>query len=199
MPAPSRRTMIADAIITTLAESGSRGLTHRAVDEAAGLPVGSTSYYLRSRAALLEAAVARLAELDAKAVTDAGAADPTVVLAAVMREALTGEGRARTLARYELSLEAVRRPELRRSLAAGTARLEAVLADRVGTLLPRADAEARARDLLAFIDGILFAEITGTHSRPRSNNDIRAAADWIMRTTSPVPMPPGAATPSPAS
>ena len=179
---PNRRTLIADAIIDTLAATGSRGLTHRAVDEAAGLPLGSTSYYLRTRAALLEAAVARLADLDAEAVEQAGDQDPGAALAAVMQAALSGDGRTRTLARYELSLEAVRRPEIRSSLATGTARLEALLADRLSGEFPRDEAEARARDVLAFIDGIIFAEITGTHSTARSADDLRSAADLVVQT-----------------
>lgn len=41
--------------MSVLAQAGSRGLTHRAVDRAAGLAEGSTSAYFRSRAALLGA------------------------------------------------------------------------------------------------------------------------------------------------
>src|ERR1051326_7175822 len=59
----SRRALIADAAISTLARDGMRGLTHRAVDRAAGLPEGSASYYFRPRQALLRATVERLAEL----------------------------------------------------------------------------------------------------------------------------------------
>ena len=66
-----RRVLIADAAIETLARAGSRGLTHRAVDRTAGLPLGSTSYYLRTRADLLRAAVDRLAELDSTALAPA--------------------------------------------------------------------------------------------------------------------------------
>src|SRR6266568_2291300 len=61
--AMSRRALIADAAISTLARDGMRGLTHRAVDRAAGLPEGSASYYFRTRQALLQATVERLAEL----------------------------------------------------------------------------------------------------------------------------------------
>lgn len=62
---PSRRDALADAAIAVLANKGGRGLTHRAVDSAAGLPEGSTSYYFRTRQALLTAVVQRLAVLDA--------------------------------------------------------------------------------------------------------------------------------------
>ncbi len=42
-----------------LAESGARGLTHRAVDLAAGVPTGTASNYFASRDALIEALVER--------------------------------------------------------------------------------------------------------------------------------------------
>jgi len=64
--APSARTrQVGDAAIAVLAEHGARGLTHRAVDQAAGLPPGTTSNYARTRAALLTLALTRIAELDA--------------------------------------------------------------------------------------------------------------------------------------
>jgi hypothetical protein len=47
----SRRALIADTAISTLARDGMRGLTHRAVDRAAGLPEGSASYHFRTRQA----------------------------------------------------------------------------------------------------------------------------------------------------
>ena len=55
-----RRDAIADAAIHLVATRGLRGLTHRAVDAEAGLPPGSTSYYLRTRNALLTACVNRM-------------------------------------------------------------------------------------------------------------------------------------------
>ncbi|WP_412075157.1 TetR/AcrR family transcriptional regulator [Streptomyces xanthophaeus] len=63
-PAADRRTLIADTAIGLVAASGLRGLTHRAVDGAAGLPAGSTSYYFRTRTALIGACYRRLGELD---------------------------------------------------------------------------------------------------------------------------------------
>ena len=66
-----RRTAIADAAIRLVATRGVRGLTHRAVDAELGLPAGSTSYYLRTRQALLAACVERLLALDAGAVLTA--------------------------------------------------------------------------------------------------------------------------------
>ncbi len=109
-----------------------RGLTHRAVDEAAGLPQGSTSNLARTRAALLEAAVRRLAEREAAVLTPgepsqataegkgAGAAPQSEDAVAAVAGALSlalhrylTRHRQLLIARYELALEATRRPELR--------------------------------------------------------------------------------------
>jgi hypothetical protein len=61
----TRAELIADTAIEVLAGQGMRGLTHRAVDLAAGLPIGSTSNHARTRAALLRTALARITELEA--------------------------------------------------------------------------------------------------------------------------------------
>ena len=116
----TRRSDLADAAIETLAAAGMRGLTHRAVDRRAGLPEGSTSYYFRTRQALLQAVVERLAELitaeiPALLVTDLDAAAEAIT---TIIETGATTGRSRHLARYELVLESVRRPELRAALSA---------------------------------------------------------------------------------
>uniref|UniRef100_UPI0027E2F68B TetR/AcrR family transcriptional regulator n=1 Tax=Nonomuraea rhizosphaerae TaxID=2665663 RepID=UPI0027E2F68B len=114
-----RSETVADTAITLLAERGMRGLTHRAVDEAAGLPPGSTSNLARTRAALLELTLSRLTELEEGALAAAyGPSLPTDpdelagLLTTALRIQLADPGR--TLARYELALEATRRPELRK-------------------------------------------------------------------------------------
>ncbi|GAA0637739.1 hypothetical protein GCM10009535_12750 [Streptomyces thermocarboxydovorans] len=62
----ARADLVADTALALLAERGMRGLTHRAVDVAAGLPQGSTSNVARTRQALLEPAVRRLADREAR-------------------------------------------------------------------------------------------------------------------------------------
>ncbi|CAM5478345.1 hypothetical protein SRIMM317S_06848 [Streptomyces rimosus subsp. rimosus] len=118
--ATPRHDRIADAALSLLAERGLRGLTHRAVDEAAGLPQGSTSNLARTRAALLETAVRRLADREAAVLTppempDAAGSGPAALADALslgLHRSLTRH-RDLTVARYELALEATRRPELR--------------------------------------------------------------------------------------
>lgn len=109
-----RREQLADAALATIAREGSRGLTHRAADRAAGVAEGTTSYYFRSRRSLLEAAVRRLAELDAQmlAALPTGSPDELVDSLAHAIADLEQE-RWLHLARLELTLESTRHPELR--------------------------------------------------------------------------------------
>ncbi|OLF11468.1 hypothetical protein BLA60_10870 [Actinophytocola xinjiangensis] len=160
---PDRRTLIADTAIATLAAEGMRGLTHRAVDRAAGLAEGSTSYYFRTREALIVAALDRMAEQDGTDIGDLGGVPTREGLAALMagllRRWLT-DGRTRTLARFELTLESTRRPELRARLVehgTGFVGLAEKLLAAAGADHPR----RRAHELTAFVDGLLYHQLVG--------------------------------------
>ena len=174
----SRRTEILDGALAVLAGQGMRGLTHRAVDTAAGLPAGSTSYYFRSRAALVAGCVQRLLEHDlAHDVPAAEAAVPAGVTGLV--DALTGIGvrmataeRRRTLARYELSLAAVRDPALRAELVRGgdvIRRRGAVLLARAGAT----DPVTAAAEAAAVLDGLVYTALT------RGPDDPAELAAWL--------------------
>jgi DNA-binding transcriptional regulator YbjK len=170
----SRRTEITDAAIRTLAAEGMRGLTHRAVDRAAEIPEGSTSYYFRTRSALLAATVDRLAELDT-AELPAPVADLdtfTAALAARMYKWTTTD-RPRQLARYELTLEATRRPDLREVLAQGDAAIRVAVADLLRATGMPAPTES-ANVLVACIDGLLFDQTVGAGGRELGVDDLRA-------------------------
>lgn len=177
----TRRSDVADAAIETLAAAGMRGLTHRAVDRRAGLPEGSTSYYFRTRQALLQAVVERLAELitaeiPALAVTNLDAAAEAIT---TIIETGATTGRSRHLARYELILEAVRRPELRAALTASWAVVQGTVAEQFAAL-GVADPRGRAVDLLALLDGLLFDAITGTGDRDLAGPGLRATVQALL-------------------
>lgn len=157
----SRRTHLADAAIATLAAHGMRGLTHRAVDRTAGLPEGSASYYFRTRLALLEAIVDRLAEAttDEFADTPIGAENFPEAAAARLHAWMTTD-RSRHLARYEISMEATRRPELRAIIAASRERIRGQVSAAFESY-GETDPDARADDLVACLDGLLFDVIVG--------------------------------------
>ncbi|MEV6655239.1 TetR family transcriptional regulator [Streptomyces sp. NPDC051219] len=176
-----RRSLIADAAISTVATAGLRGLTHRAVDSAAGLPAGSTSYYFRTRSALISACYLRLAELSVADVDhwEAGHGrldleSAAAALAALLHHWLTA-ARDRQLARFELTLEATRRPELRADLR--TAGLAA--RSRATTLLAALGAPhpAPAAELLvAWTDGLLYDRLAGALAEARPLPDVTELA-----------------------
>jgi DNA-binding transcriptional regulator YbjK len=163
---PSRSDLVADAALALLAERGMRGLTHRAVDEAAGLPQGSTSNLARTRQALLELAVRRLAEREARVLALHEMPDPRAgtgsladALALATHRALT-RNRELTLARYELALEATRRPELRAYFDATGARFREQLAALV-TGMGSTDPARHTLSLIAWADGLMFSCVAG--------------------------------------
>jgi AcrR family transcriptional regulator len=247
----TRAQRIADAAIALLAERGLRGLTHRAVDEAAGLPPGSTSNHARTRAALLSAALDRLAELEAAgfdpAASEPAASEPpasplpmrtpllsplspdqapsdtesrlqpgpqlpahgpgpdsgslrgqgsqlpplrgadsgspreqlAAIIAGGLQVALT-QGRAMTIARFELALEAGRRPELRArydSLGGGFVEMVRMLLAGAGC----PDPDRRARYLVSWCEGILFNATAGAgQADPPSAADLRTEVDLLL-------------------
>jgi AcrR family transcriptional regulator len=157
-----RARQVADAAIAVLAEHGARGLTHRAVDQAAGLSPGTTSNYARTREALLTLTLTRIAELDlaegAARVAGSGLADD---VAQMVHQWIIEPGRRRRfLARLELAFEATRRPELRaaydemgRGFRIEAARLLAA----AGSAHPERDAWT----LIAWVEGTAFYALAG--------------------------------------
>ncbi|MFD1536547.1 TetR/AcrR family transcriptional regulator [Nonomuraea guangzhouensis] len=266
-----RSEVVADAAITLLAERGMRGLTHRAVDEAADLPPGSTSNLARTRAALLELTLSRLTDLEEQALASVyrfqGPTAPTrssdafqgstaparpseafqgstaparpseafqgSTASARSSEAFQGSNawgrssdafresgssggaagslaesgpydgaaeailesdlpglvaealhvqladRRRTLARYELALEATRRPELRKIYdAAGRRFRDPVVGFLAAVGSP--DPVRHGRQLVAFGEGIMFDSIAGAGDAP-SLDDLREAVREFLR------------------
>ncbi|MFE1314582.1 MULTISPECIES: TetR/AcrR family transcriptional regulator [unclassified Streptomyces] len=168
-PSASRADLVADTALALLAERGMRGLTHRAVDEAAGLPQGSTSNVARTRQALLELAVRRHAEREARVLALEEMPDPrggldalAEGLALAVHRSLTG-GRELLIARYELALEASRRPELRAYYDATGAVFKeqlAVLLTAVGST----DPGRHVLSVIAWADGLMFSCAAGSFS-----------------------------------
>ena len=206
----ARTRQVGDAAIAVLAGQGARGLTHRAVDQAAGLPSGTTSNYARTRAALLTLALARIAELDAAegaggaselsgsgyygsgisspGISGSGSSGAGISGSGLSGAGISGSGlsgaelaeglalmldrmirspgvRSRVIARFELALEATRRPELRavydemgRGFRAEAARLLAAGGS--------ADPERDAWTVIAWMEGTAFYALAGGVRRP---------------------------------
>ncbi|MFI6106586.1 TetR/AcrR family transcriptional regulator [Streptomyces sp. NPDC051310] len=220
-----RAELIADTALALLAERGMRGLTHRAVDERAGLPQGSTSNHARTRQALLEAAVRRLADREAQVLgADAlpfaepagsraggesspgresgsgtgsgsgteggsagGAPGPGGGLDAVLDALSLALHRYLThhrdllVARYELALEATRRPELRSFYDATGRRFREPL-----TALMRAAGSAEpdrhTLSLVAWAEGLMFSCAVGSfHATAPDRAELRAGLEELLR------------------
>ncbi len=188
---PARADRVADTALALLAERGMRGLTHRAVDEAAGFPQGSTSNVARTRQALLELAVRRLADREARVLALDEMPDPrdgvealVEALALATHRAMTGN-RALTLARYELALEATRRPELRIHFDAAGARFREQLGAMV-TALGSPDPARHVRVLVAWADGLLFSGVAGSlAAAPPALDELRTGLRELLATMAP--------------
>jgi DNA-binding transcriptional regulator YbjK len=168
---------VADAAIAVLADHGGRGLTHRAVDQAGGLPPGTTSNYARTREALLTLALTRIADLDATAgaaglyrseISGSGVSGGGVSggglaegLAWMLHRMITDDGMRRQVrARFELALEANRRPELRAAYDEMGQRFRAE-ATRLLAASGSAEPERDAWTLIAWLEGTAFYALAG--------------------------------------
>lgn len=161
---PRRRTIL-DAATQVIDDQGLRGLTHRSVDRAAGLPEGTTSAYFRTRRALqlalAEYVAARMADDVDVLVEQLAGCTPEDPLAVDLVIGLLGrwlDERTLVLAKVELTLEAARDPELATMLRHNRDRVLRVVAQVLeGHGLDQA--AARAESLMASFDGILLSAL----------------------------------------
>jgi AcrR family transcriptional regulator len=169
MPEPlelsDRRRQILDAAVTVLASQGWRGLTHRAIDRAAGLPEGSSSAYYRSRSAL-QAAMAEYvvwqlavdvealaAELDQRP----GDLDNAVASTAATFERWLDDSDVLT-ARLELTLAAARDEDLAAQLREAREGLSTVV-DEILVCGGHDPSGGVSATIVAAVDGVLIAAL----------------------------------------
>ncbi|WP_145273866.1 TetR/AcrR family transcriptional regulator [Prescottella equi] len=166
---PSRRESICEAALDLAAEGGNHAVTHQAIDRRLSLAKGSTSYYFRTRDALVGAAVRRLTERSRAAFAEAygagvggvsveGAAD---LMADQIVLLLTGRRRD-VLARYALAVDAADDEELRPALAGCLFSVEKA----TGLLeaLGASDPDSAAHDLISLVEGLVFDSVYGSRS-----------------------------------
>ena len=189
---------MADTAIAIIGERGLRALTHRAVDQALALPDGSTSYYLRTRRALLERVVGRLAErtaADLRAAQEPETApepdlpdrlDALSVRAGALLDRMIGARRVDSLARYALTVELSTDPGLHRALIAGQPLREMTAA--ALNALGAPDPASQALDLVSMTDGLVFDRLVGTRSllgpdpgTPESLTELARAVRTFLR------------------
>jgi TetR/AcrR family transcriptional regulator, regulator of biofilm formation and stress response len=154
-----RREQILEATLRVIGRSGREAVTHRAVAEEAGVPLGSTTYYFDSRDDLLAQALehvageavrryARLAE-ELRSVTS-----PEELADGLLSELMSAaEDRTAYIAEYELWLEAGRRPELREAAESWCDAEQHAIAGAMESLGSR-DPATDASLVVAAIDGL---------------------------------------------
>jgi len=169
-----RRRDLCDAAIELLADDGAKGLSHLKVDRRAGVPDGTTSFYFRTREALLHAVAERVAELDLaelQSVVDSsdgrGMHPSPSRLSQVVIQAGSEPQLSRTRARYELTMQAARDPALAAILQQATDAFTKLHREILVRLMPHgAELEsAVVEDLsnvtLTFINGLMLRTANG--------------------------------------
>ncbi len=162
-----RRRDLCDAAIRLLADDGAKGLSHLKVDRKAGVPDGTTSFYFRTRSALLRAAAERSAELDLAELqaiadsSDSGEDRAPSRLSQVVIQAGSDPQLYRTRARYELTMQATRDPALAAILQQATDEFTKLHREILVQLMPHgaeldpAVVEDLSNVTLTFINGLL--------------------------------------------
>jgi len=161
----ARESVLLAAAVHVVASAGLRGLTHRAVDRAAGLPEGSCSAYMRTRAALLtrlaEFVIARFAEDItelARRITE-HAGEPGYAPAqtvAMLRSWLSQPDLL--LVRMELTIEGTRQPAVARVMQTQAERLTDVVEEAM-CAAGHEHGRDRAVTLISSIDGLLLRAV----------------------------------------
>jgi DNA-binding transcriptional regulator YbjK len=160
-----RRRVLADAAVHVLAHQGTRGLTHRAIDNEAGVPRGTSSNFFATRDLIIDAILVRIGERLAP--------NPDVHMELALREPgrelftayikdivhrLTSD-RDAALALFELRLEATRRPHVELAI---TTWLRDGLADDVA-FNTRMGLPGSQQEIALFhyaVNGFIFDQIT---------------------------------------
>jgi DNA-binding transcriptional regulator YbjK len=184
------RGRLLDAALSIVGSEGLRALTHRRIEDEAGLARGSARYHLGTNdqiiAATLEHAVLRdsrineavLAKVGFEALAGSTTSFPEI-LAALVSAFLENPGALR--ARYELLLEATRRPSLQAEAQRWRAKFVST-SELALTAAGQADPHTVAVLLVACIDGLVFdALITGRTNTPELAE--RAAAAILRAST----------------
>ena len=156
----TREQRLLDAAIEVLGTSGMRQLTHRAVDAAAGLPMGSASNRFRTRQALLVGVLRRILERETAIWTRLAIDSRTPSIEAFatvtgrLLEELSDSDRLLTQARRTLFVEAGNQPGLRAEIMQAQHEIISWMAPLLAEL-GSSDPTRHVHYLLALMDGLV--------------------------------------------
>jgi DNA-binding transcriptional regulator YbjK len=184
----ARRELLLRTTVRLIAENGIDSVGHRSVAEAAGVSLGSTTYWFSSRQEMLRQALEYFAQLEIEAVRarleavlDGGMSRARIVdeLTDLMHPQL-GDERWRTVAQYTFLLEAARRPELEQVCRRWTEAWEEALAEMFASMGARSP-RLEARMFLGMLDGLLLGQLAAP-DHDAENTVLRPAIKaWFER------------------
>ncbi|MDO0973902.1 TetR/AcrR family transcriptional regulator [Mycolicibacterium frederiksbergense] len=181
---------IVDAAIEVAGHKGIDALTHRAVAQAAGVSLSSTTYHYASREDIIAAAfrhtvATELAEMRANTARLAAMAqsEPAKVRTAVdewLRQIMVSEPRGRVYmrAQYELQLYAVAKPSMRDEVGAWQDETNDLFAHLFG-VLGAPQPTLAGQIVVAAVDGLRLAFLTSTQSLEEADEACSAALVWL--------------------
>jgi DNA-binding transcriptional regulator YbjK len=180
-PERPRREAILDATLRILRLDGPRALSHRTVAKAAGVPLAATTYYFASKEELMEEALRRVAGEEVERLDALRLALPASASveekASVLARALRAE-HERELPKFEIYLEAARRPALRAHCAHWIGAFQR-LAESALRDAGAPDPERAGRLLVAAIDGMIVQRLA-TAEGPLGEDEWRAELERLI-------------------
>jgi DNA-binding transcriptional regulator YbjK len=155
-----RRRAILEAALGVISERGVHAVSHRAVAEAAGVPLAATTYYFKSLDELLEGALRLFVDEEAARLTALaerlqGQDLPPREIARLFRSELEPD-----VAQFELYVEAARRPRMR-EVARQCIEMYAAVADAALRSAGLADPAIDPRAFVALFDGYGLHRVAG--------------------------------------
>jgi TetR/AcrR family transcriptional regulator, regulator of biofilm formation and stress response len=184
----ARRLLLLQTTVRLIADEGIDAVSHRAVAAAAGVPLGSTTYWFASRQDMLREALEYFAAQEAETLDQhlSGVLGRRLTKARLVDEFTAilvpqlGEQRWRTIAQYALVEEAARRPELEPACRRWTRAWEQALGEVFESLNAR-EPELEARMFLAMLDGLLLSQLAAPDRDPENSVIRPALKAWFDR------------------
>lgn len=184
----ARRLLLLQTTLRLIADEGIDAVSHRSVAEAAGVPLGSTTYWFSSRQDMLRQALEHFARLEIESLREHLGA---VLGRHLSRKRLVdeftdllapqlGQARWRTVAQYAFLNEAARQPELEPVCREWTLAWQEALVEVFSSLGTR-EPELEARMFLAMLDGLLLEQLATPDEDPRENVIRPALRAWFDR------------------
>ncbi len=181
-----RRAHICDAAIGVLGSQGAAGFSHHKVDDTAEIARGSTSYYYRTKLALVLATMDRIEELDANDISQFLGQDELAMSqsAEFLHNWLKGEGLIRTRARLEIFMLAASEPAICDRVRLGRQAIKTLVDNMTQKFFQTIHPETRNRLIdmaMMGIDGLMFINVR-ERNEPPSVEEISFIFDfWIKQ------------------